>query len=77
MTFLKNKLLEQIKEGEIKLKPKWVFGFRILGLLIGSIMSILIAIFFVSIVLFMVFYNNNTLQNRDLMTFRMVFTTLP
>jgi hypothetical protein len=77
MTFLKNKILEQIKKGEVKLKPKWMFMVRFLGLIVGAILSVLITVFFVSITLFMIFYDEGMAQHKDLMTFKMLFSTLP
>lgn len=54
-----------------------MFFVRFLGLIVGAVLSILIAIFFVSIILFMVFYNQDWVQYKDLMTFKMIFSTLP
>ena len=76
MTFLKEKLLTEIKDGKIRLKPKWLFIIRFFGLLIGALVSILISIFFTSVIIFLIFYNQ-LFQNKELLNFKMIFSIFP
>jgi hypothetical protein len=53
MNDIKNKLIEQIKAGEVAMKPRWHFVLRTALMIVGTILTILMAVYLLSLVLYL------------------------
>ena len=52
MNDFKNNIIQKIKTGEVRMQPRWHFVFRTLLLIVGTAITALLAIYFLSFILF-------------------------
>lgn len=78
MSELKNKILNKIKEGKLKMKPSFYFILKFIGIIMGIVILSLIALFLVSFVIFSLrFYGALYLLHFGMRGIKLFIVALP